>query len=66
MFDHYRIPHVAFLARYAQVKQGTGEYVRPPNAKLSYGTMVFVRANIVMGKLGSCFCRVNLLWVSMH
>jgi hypothetical protein len=50
MFDHYRIPHIAFLAGYSQVKPGTGEYIRPPNAKLSYGTMVFVRANIVMGK----------------
>ncbi|KAI8342207.1 acyl-CoA dehydrogenase/oxidase C-terminal [Choanephora cucurbitarum] len=49
MFDHYRIPHVAFLAKYSQVKPGTGEYTKPPNAKLSYGTMVFVRANIVMG-----------------
>ncbi|ORY95705.1 acyl-CoA dehydrogenase/oxidase C-terminal [Syncephalastrum racemosum] len=49
MFDHYRVPHVAFLAKYSQVKPGTGEYVKPPNAKLSYGTMVFVRANIVMG-----------------
>lgn len=49
MFDHYRIPHVAFLAKYSQVKAGTGEYSKPPNSKLSYGTMVFVRANIVMG-----------------
>lgn len=51
MFDHYRIPHVAFLAKYSQVVPGTGEYMKPPNAKLSYGTMVFVRANIVMGKV---------------
>ncbi|KAK4509884.1 uncharacterized protein ATC70_007188 [Mucor velutinosus] len=49
MFDHYRVPHIAFLAKYSQVKPGTGEYSKPPNAKLSYGTMVFVRANIVMG-----------------
>jgi acyl-CoA oxidase len=49
MFDHYRIPHVAFLAKYSQVKAGSGEYSKPPNAKLSYGTMVFVRANIVLG-----------------
>ncbi|KAG0171397.1 hypothetical protein DFQ28_001063 [Apophysomyces sp. BC1034] len=49
MFDHYRVPHVSFLAKYSKVKSGTGEYVKPPNAKLSYGTMVFVRANIVMG-----------------
>ncbi|GAA5798873.1 hypothetical protein HPULCUR_004280 [Helicostylum pulchrum] len=49
MFDHYRIPHVSFLAKYSQVKKSTGEYSKPPNSKLSYGTMVFVRANIVMG-----------------
>lgn len=49
MFDHYRIPHVSFLAKYSQVNKSTGEYSKPPNAKLSYGTMVFVRANIVMG-----------------
>ncbi|KAI8150134.1 acyl-CoA dehydrogenase/oxidase C-terminal [Fennellomyces sp. T-0311] len=49
MFDHYRVPHISFLAKYSQVKPGSGEYVKPPNAKLSYGTMVFVRANIVLG-----------------
>jgi acyl-CoA oxidase len=51
MFDHYRVPHLAFLAKYSQVKKSTGEYSKPPNAKLSYGTMVYVRANIVMGKI---------------
>ncbi|KAI9259492.1 acyl-CoA dehydrogenase/oxidase C-terminal [Phascolomyces articulosus] len=49
MFDHYRVPHISFLAKYSQVKPGSGEYVKPPNAKLSYGTMVWVRANIVLG-----------------
>ncbi|CDH48764.1 acyl-oxidase [Lichtheimia corymbifera JMRC:FSU:9682] len=49
MFDHYRIPHVAFLAKYSKVVPGSGEYVKPPNAKLSYGTMVYVRAHIVLG-----------------
>ncbi|RCH98271.1 hypothetical protein CU097_012978 [Rhizopus azygosporus] len=49
MFDHYRIPHISFLAKYSQVQPGTGVYNKPPNAKLSYGTMVYVRANIVMG-----------------
>jgi acyl-CoA oxidase len=48
MFDHYRVPHVSFLAKYSQVTPGSGTYSKPPNAKLSYGTMVFVRANIVM------------------
>jgi acyl-CoA oxidase len=50
MFDNYRIPHISMLAKYSQVIKSTGEYVKPPNAKLSYGTMVFVRANIVMGE----------------
>ncbi|KAI8886274.1 acyl-CoA oxidase [Backusella circina FSU 941] len=49
LFDHYRVPHISFLAKYSQVQPGTGVYSKPPNAKLSYGTMVYVRANIVMG-----------------
>ncbi|CAO3696615.1 unnamed protein product [Umbelopsis ramanniana] len=48
LFDNYKIPHISMLAKYSQVVKATGEYVKPPNAKLSYGTMVFVRANIVM------------------
>lgn len=58
MFDHYHVPHVAFLARYSQVNKGTGEYSKPPNAKLSYGTMVYVRANIVMGKINYNYWQV--------
>ncbi|KAI9259010.1 acyl-CoA dehydrogenase/oxidase [Phascolomyces articulosus] len=49
LFDHYRVPHISFLSKFSQVKPGSGEYVKPPNARLSYGTMVFVRANIVNG-----------------
>ncbi|OZJ01406.1 hypothetical protein BZG36_05723 [Bifiguratus adelaidae] len=49
MFDHVRIPHFNMLAKYSKVDKKTGEYIRPPNAKLSYGTMVFIRANLVMG-----------------
>ena len=51
LFEHYRVPHISLLAKYSQVKPGSGEYVRPPNSKLSYGTMVLIRANIVNGKL---------------
>ncbi|KAI8145925.1 acyl-CoA dehydrogenase/oxidase [Fennellomyces sp. T-0311] len=47
LFDHYRVPHISFLAKYSQVMPGTGEYSKPPNAKLSYGTMVRIRAGIV-------------------
>ncbi|KAI9259026.1 acyl-CoA dehydrogenase/oxidase C-terminal [Phascolomyces articulosus] len=49
MFNHYRVPHIAFLAKFTQVKPGTGEYVKPVNARLSYGTMVLTRAGIVNG-----------------
>lgn len=49
MFDHFRVPHISFLAKYSQVNPRTGEYSKPPNSKLSYGTMVYIRANIVMG-----------------
>ncbi|KAK5822718.1 hypothetical protein F5H01DRAFT_149051 [Linnemannia elongata] len=46
-FDHYRVPHISLLAKYSSVKPGSGEYVKPPNAKLSYGTMVLVRASLI-------------------
>ncbi|CAI2172948.1 9687_t:CDS:2 [Funneliformis geosporum] len=49
LFDHVRIPRSNMLSKFSQIKQGTGEYIRPPNDKLSYGTMVFVRAMIVTG-----------------
>jgi acyl-CoA oxidase len=49
MFDHYRVPHISFLAKFSKVQPGSGEYIKPPNAKLSYGTMVLIRASIVRG-----------------
>lgn len=39
LLDHVEIPHVNFLAGYAKVDPNTGAYIKPPNAKLSYGTM---------------------------
>ncbi|KAG0050274.1 hypothetical protein BGZ83_004926 [Gryganskiella cystojenkinii] len=46
-FDHYRVPRISLLAKYSSIKPGSGEYIKPPNAKLSYGTMVLVRASLV-------------------
>ncbi|KAF9351172.1 hypothetical protein BGX26_010760 [Mortierella sp. AD094] len=46
-FDHYRVPRVSLLAKFSSVKPGSGEYIKPPNDKLSYGTMVLVRASLV-------------------
>ncbi|KAI9594232.1 acyl-CoA dehydrogenase/oxidase [Syncephalis fuscata] len=48
LFDHYRIPRDHMLSKYARVTP-EGDYIKPPNAKLGYGTMVFVRASIVRG-----------------
>ncbi|RIB24523.1 acyl-CoA dehydrogenase/oxidase [Gigaspora rosea] len=49
LFDHVRIPRFNMLSKYSQVTKGTGEYKNPPNEKLSYGTMVFVRSIIILG-----------------
>ncbi|KAI9486768.1 MAG: hypothetical protein EXX96DRAFT_496878 [Benjaminiella poitrasii] len=48
LFDHFHVPHIAMLAQYSRIDKVTGEYITPPNSKLTYGTMVFVRANIVL------------------
>jgi len=48
-FDHFRVPRENMLARYSQVLPD-GTYVAPRRefSKLSYGTMVYVRAIIVV------------------
>ncbi|KAF9906604.1 hypothetical protein BX616_000673 [Lobosporangium transversale] len=48
-FDHYRIPRISLLSKYSSIKPGTGEYIKPPNSKLSYGSMVLIRASLVGG-----------------
>ncbi|CAI2166855.1 3243_t:CDS:2 [Funneliformis geosporum] len=47
LFDHVRIPRFNMLSKFSQIKKGTGEYINPPNDKLSYGSMVLVRAIII-------------------
>ena len=46
-FDQHRISRENMLMKNAQV-QPDGTYIKPPQEKLSYGTMVFVRVAIVM------------------
>jgi len=48
LFNNVRIPHENMLAKYAHISKETGVYEKPPNAKVGYGTMTWVRANIVM------------------
>lgn len=47
LFDHVRVPHFNLLARFSKVEPESGKYIPPPNAKLAYGTLTWVRANIV-------------------
>ncbi|KJE89207.1 palmitoyl-CoA oxidase [Capsaspora owczarzaki ATCC 30864] len=45
-FDHVRIPRDHMLMRFAQVA-ADGTYSTPPHSKVSYATMVFMRAYII-------------------
>ncbi|GAA6010966.1 hypothetical protein JCM10207_004017 [Rhodosporidiobolus poonsookiae] len=47
LLDNVEIPHINFLAKFAQVDPSTGKFTRPPHDKLAYGTMVYIRAGIV-------------------
>ncbi|KAF9484218.1 peroxisomal oxidase [Pholiota conissans] len=45
-FNHVRIPKENMLSGFAQVTND-GKYLQPPHAKLSYGGMLYIRANMV-------------------
>ncbi|KAM7418966.1 hypothetical protein PAMA_016198 [Pampus argenteus] len=45
--ENVRIPRENMLMKYAKVEPD-GSYLKPPSAKLTYGTMVFVRSMIVV------------------
>ncbi|PFH50109.1 hypothetical protein AMATHDRAFT_61772 [Amanita thiersii Skay4041] len=45
-FDHVRIPKENMLSKFAQVTDD-GQYIQPPHAKMSYGGMLYIRANMV-------------------
>lgn len=48
LFNKLKIPHINMLARFAQVDKATNKYLRPASPTLMYGTMTWVRANIVL------------------
>ncbi|KAL2067352.1 hypothetical protein VTL71DRAFT_1777 [Oculimacula yallundae] len=48
LFDHFRIPHSALLSRYSGVDKKTGDYTKPRNPAVLYGSLTQVRASIVM------------------
>lgn len=48
LFNNKKIPHFNMLARFAKVDPDTGRYTRPADPALLYGTMTWVRSNIVL------------------
>jgi len=56
--NHVRIPRENMMMRYSRVNPD-GTYEKPPHAKLSYGTMITIRAWIVFDaatNLQVCLC----------
>ncbi|KAJ5103547.1 hypothetical protein N7532_004076 [Penicillium argentinense] len=47
LFDHFRIPHSALLSRYSSLDPNTGIYTKPEKPALVYGSLTYVRAQIV-------------------
>lgn len=48
LFDNLRVPHSALLSRYSGVNLETGAYIRPENPAVVYGSLTYVRAQIIM------------------
>lgn len=48
LFNHVKIPHVNMLARFSSIDIDTGKYMRPASPTLVYGTLTWVRSNIVL------------------
>jgi acyl-CoA oxidase len=56
LFNHVKIPHVNMLARFNYVDPNTSEYRRVGSPSLIYGTLTWVRSNIVLDS-GSSLAR---------
>ncbi|OAA34124.1 acyl-coenzyme A oxidase 1 [Metarhizium rileyi] len=56
LFNKIKVPHVNLLSRFSGVDAETGKYVRPENPALLYGTMTYIRSNIVL-QSGSVLAR---------
>lgn len=48
LFKHHRVPHSALLSKYSGVDSEAGTYIKPENPALVYGSLTYVRAQIVM------------------
>lgn len=48
LFDNHRVPHSAMLSRYSMVDKNNGTFFQPENAAVVYGSLTYVRAQIIM------------------
>ena len=48
LFNNLKVPHSALLSRYSGVDSEHGTYMKPENPAVVYGSLTFVRAQIVM------------------
>ncbi|GIK03877.1 fatty-acyl coenzyme A oxidase [Aspergillus viridinutans] len=56
LFNKVKIPHINMLARFSRVDKETNKYMRPASPALVFGTMTWVRSNIVL-QAGSVLAR---------
>uniref|UniRef100_A0A4W5REE9 Acyl-coenzyme A oxidase n=2 Tax=Salmoninae TaxID=504568 RepID=A0A4W5REE9_9TELE len=65
--ENVRIPRDYMLMKYAKV-EADGTYVKPPSAKLTYGTMVFIRSMIVReaGRALAKSCTIAIRYSSVR
>ncbi|KAJ5953556.1 hypothetical protein N7454_000452 [Penicillium verhagenii] len=48
LFNNVKIPHINMLARFSSIDKETNKYARPALPTLVYGTLTWVRSNIVL------------------
>ncbi|KAK5077981.1 hypothetical protein LTR64_003615 [Lithohypha guttulata] len=48
LFKNFRVSHSALLSRYSGVDSESGMYIKPKNQALVYGSLTYVRAQIIM------------------
>lgn len=48
LFNKVKVPHVNMLARFSRIDKDTNKYIRPALPTLVYGTLTWVRSNIVL------------------
>ena len=48
LFDHHRVPKSAMLSRYAEVSDEVGTFTRRGHPAVVYGSLTFVRGQIIM------------------